>query len=66
VAHWGMKIFDGRHSSTPFQTLGQACVNKMLRSRRGLIYYRTRCLGRDEPQAIELLGNDGFEKVLEL
>ncbi|KAK3203388.1 hypothetical protein GRF29_112g1144737 [Pseudopithomyces chartarum] len=50
VAHWGMKIFDGRHSSTPFQTLGQA----------------TRCLGRDEPQAIELLGNDGFEKVLEL
>ncbi|KAF1978659.1 hypothetical protein BU23DRAFT_449368 [Bimuria novae-zelandiae CBS 107.79] len=50
VAHWAMKILDGRHSSTPFQTLGQT----------------TRCLGRDEPQAIELLQNDGFEKVLEL
>ncbi|KAL5427354.1 hypothetical protein PMIN04_001368 [Paraphaeosphaeria minitans] len=50
VAHWAMKILDGRHSSTPFQTLGQP----------------TRCLGRDEPQAIELLVNDGFEKVLEL
>ncbi|KAK7180285.1 hypothetical protein PSPO01_13701 [Paraphaeosphaeria sporulosa] len=50
VAHWAMKILDGRHSSTPFQTLGQP----------------TRCLGRDEPQAIELLVKDGFEKVLEL
>ncbi|KAJ4305343.1 hypothetical protein N0V90_000874 [Kalmusia sp. IMI 367209] len=50
VAHWAMKILDGRHSSTPFATLGQG----------------TRCLGRDEPQAIELLVNDGFEKVLEL
>ncbi|KAJ4350250.1 Nuclear SAM-dependent mono-and asymmetric methyltransferase [Didymosphaeria variabile] len=27
---------------------------------------RTRCLGRDEPQAIERLMKDGFEKVLEL
>jgi hypothetical protein len=50
VAHWAMKIFDGRHSSTPFQTLGQA----------------TKCLGRDESQAIEFLDADGFIKVLEL
>lgn len=49
VAHWAMKIFDGRHSSTPFQILGQP----------------TRCLGRDEPQAIEMLDGDGFQKVLE-
>lgn len=45
-----MKIYDGRHSSTPFQTLGQP----------------TKCLGRDEAQAIEFLDNDGFQKVLEL
>jgi len=45
-----MRIFDGRHSSTPFQVLGQ----------------QTRCLGRDEPQAIEFLDSDGFIKVLEL
>jgi hypothetical protein len=45
-----MKIYDGRHSSTPFQTLGQP----------------TKCLGRDESQAIEFLEADGFIKVLEL
>ncbi|KAJ4377701.1 hypothetical protein N0V83_000530 [Neocucurbitaria cava] len=50
VAHWAMKIFDGRHSSTPFRTLGDP----------------TMCLGRDEPRVIELLDGDGFEKVLEL
>ncbi|KAF2644655.1 hypothetical protein P280DRAFT_514124 [Massarina eburnea CBS 473.64] len=50
VAHWAMRIFDGRYSSTPFQVLGQP----------------TKCLGRDEPKAIELLDNDGFENVLEL
>lgn len=50
VAHWAMKILDGRHSSTPFQTLGDATV----------------CLGKDEPRAIPLLDNDGFIKVLEL
>jgi hypothetical protein len=27
---------------------------------------RTKCLGRDEPSAIEFLDKDGFEKVLEL
>lgn len=27
---------------------------------------RTRCLGRDEAQAIEKLIDEGFEKVLEL
>ncbi|CBX99815.1 hypothetical protein LEMA_P074040.1 [Plenodomus lingam JN3] len=50
VAHWAMKIFDGRHSSTPFQTLGDATI----------------CLGRDEPRVIQMLDSDGFEKVLEL
>jgi hypothetical protein len=45
-----MKIFDGRHSSTPYHTLGDPTV----------------CLGRDEPRVIELLDTDGFEKVLEL
>jgi hypothetical protein len=45
-----MKIFDGRHSSTPFQTLGEPTI----------------CLGRDEPRVIEMLDDDGFEKVLEL
>jgi hypothetical protein len=50
VAHWAMKVFDGRHSSTPFRTLGEP----------------TTCLGRDEPRVIEMLDGDGFEKVLEL
>ncbi|KAF2852840.1 hypothetical protein T440DRAFT_20297 [Plenodomus tracheiphilus IPT5] len=50
VPHWAMKIFDGRHSSTPFQTLGDATI----------------CLGRDEPRVIEMLTGDGFDKVLEL
>lgn len=50
VAHWSMKIFDGRHSTTAFHILGDATV----------------CLGRDEPRVIEMLANDGFEKVLEL
>ncbi|KAF2133226.1 hypothetical protein P153DRAFT_372890 [Dothidotthia symphoricarpi CBS 119687] len=50
VAHWSMKIFDGRHSSTPFHTLGDATV----------------CLGRDEPRVIEMLDDDRFERVLEL
>jgi hypothetical protein len=50
VAHWAMKIFDGRHSSTPFHTLAETTV----------------CLGRDEPRVIEMLDGDGFEKVLEL
>lgn len=45
-----MRIFDGRHTSTPFQTLGEP----------------TECLGRDEPRVIGMLGDDGFEKVLEL
>jgi hypothetical protein len=50
VAHWGMKIFDGRHTSTPYNTLGDA----------------TKCLGREEPNVLELLLTDGFERVLEL
>lgn len=50
VAHWAMRIFDGRHPSTAFRTLGDI----------------TECLGRDEPRVIEMLGDDGFEKVLEL
>ena len=50
VAHWAMKIFDGRHSSTPFQTWGDHTI----------------CLGKDEPHAIDYLKSDGFEKVLEL
>jgi hypothetical protein len=45
-----MKIFDGRHTSTPFHTFSEPTV----------------CLGRDESQAIELLDNDGFQKVAEL
>ncbi|KAH8732270.1 hypothetical protein GQ44DRAFT_721566 [Phaeosphaeriaceae sp. PMI808] len=50
VAHWAMKIFNGRHSSTPFQTFGE----------------RTVCTGRDEPKVIELLDKDKFERVVEL
>jgi hypothetical protein len=50
VAHWAMRIFDGRHPSTPARTLGEP----------------TECFGRDEPRVIEMLGDDGFEKVLEL
>jgi hypothetical protein len=50
VAHWAMKIFDGRHSTTPFQTLGEQTV----------------CNGRDEPRVIQMLDDDGFEKVLEI
>ena len=61
-----MKILDGRHSSTPFATLGQPYVPNVLRHIAALTSSRTRCLGRDEPQAIELLVKDGFEKVLEL
>jgi hypothetical protein len=45
-----MKIFDGRHTSTPFHTLSDHTV----------------CLGRDETKAIELLDSDGFIKVVEL
>ncbi|KAH7077965.1 hypothetical protein BKA63DRAFT_275736 [Paraphoma chrysanthemicola] len=50
VAHWAMKIFDGRHSSTPLKTLGDPSI----------------CLGRDEPRVIEMLEGDDFEKVIEL
>ncbi|OCK83881.1 hypothetical protein K432DRAFT_379096 [Lepidopterella palustris CBS 459.81] len=50
LTHWASKIFDGRHSSTPFRILGQS----------------TKCLGRDEPEAIERLESEGFIKVLEL
>lgn len=50
VAHWAMRIFDGRHTSTAFRTLGEI----------------TECLGRDESRVIEMLSSDGFEKVLEL
>lgn len=50
VAHWAMRIFDGRHPSTASRILGET----------------TECLGRDEPRVIEMLGDDGFEKVLEL
>lgn len=45
-----MKIFDGRHSSTPFATLAD----------------RSSCLGRDEPRVIEILDGEGFEKVAEM
>jgi hypothetical protein len=50
VAHWAMKIFDGRHGSTPSQSPAEP----------------TECFGRDEPRVIEMLDSDGFEKVLEL
>ncbi|KAF9696956.1 hypothetical protein EKO04_004794 [Ascochyta lentis] len=50
AAHWAMRIFDGRHPSTPSRTLGDV----------------TECLGRDEPRVIEMLRDDGFERVLEL
>jgi len=50
VAHWAMKIFDGRHSLTQFSTLG----------------VRSTCLGRDEPHVIAILDGDGFEKVAEM
>lgn len=50
VAHWAMKIFDGRHTSTLFRTLSDPTV----------------CNGRDEPRVIEMLEDDGFQKVLEL
>lgn len=50
VAHWAMRIFDGRHPSTSFRALGDI----------------TECLGRDEPRVIEMLGDDGFEKILEV
>jgi hypothetical protein len=50
VAHWAMRIFDGRHDSTEFQTLAQPTV----------------CLGRDEPRVMKMLEDDGFEKVVEL
>lgn len=49
AAHWSMKIFDGRHSTTPFKISGQV----------------TKCLGRDEPDVMMLLEQDGFQKVLE-
>jgi hypothetical protein len=45
-----MKIFDGRHGSTPFRSPAEP----------------TQCFGRDEPRVIEMLDGDGFEKVLEL
>lgn len=45
-----MRIFDGRHPSTSFRALGDI----------------TECLGRDEPRVIEMLGDDGFEKILEV
>jgi hypothetical protein len=45
-----MRIFDGRHDSTEFQTLAQPTV----------------CLGRDEPRVMKMLEDDGFEKVVEL
>lgn len=45
-----MRIFDGRHPSTTFRTFGDI----------------TECIGRDEPRVIEMLTDDGFEKVLEL
>jgi hypothetical protein len=50
VAHWAMKIFNGRHTQTSFQTFAEPTV----------------CVGKDETRVIELLDSDGFEKVLEL
>jgi hypothetical protein len=50
VAHWAMRIFDGRHDSTEFKMLAQPTV----------------CLGRDEPRVMKMLEDDGFEKVVEL
>ncbi|KAF1995536.1 hypothetical protein P154DRAFT_343151 [Amniculicola lignicola CBS 123094] len=50
LPHWAMNIFDGQHSSTPFNGYGQP----------------SRCLGRDEPKAIQFLETDEFEKVMEL
>lgn len=49
VAHWAMRIFDGRHTLTRFHTLGEGTV----------------CVGRVEDRVIEMLDRDGFEKVLE-
>ncbi|KAL5113540.1 hypothetical protein ACEQ8H_008579 [Pleosporales sp. CAS-2024a] len=50
VPHWAMKIFDGRHTSTPFNSFGNQTI----------------CLGRDETDVIELLDSEGFIKVVEL
>ena len=50
VAHWAMKIFDGRHTSTQFHTFGEP----------------TECLGPEEPRVIEMLEADGFQRVVEL
>ncbi|RMZ71613.1 hypothetical protein GMOD_00006747 [Pyrenophora seminiperda CCB06] len=50
VAHWAMKIFDGRHTSTQFHTFGEA----------------TECLGPEEPRVIEMLEADGFQRIVEL
>ena len=69
LTHWASKIFDGRHSSTPFRILGQSYVKILSWSpvvSQTNSYTRTKCLGRDEPIAVEMLENDGFIKVLEL
>ncbi|EFQ85164.1 hypothetical protein CFE70_009983 [Pyrenophora teres f. teres 0-1] len=50
VAHWAMKIFDGRHTTTPFHTFGEP----------------TECFGPEEPNVIQMLEADGFQRVVEL
>jgi hypothetical protein len=48
--HWAMYIFDGQHPVSPLHYHGEP----------------TKCLGRDEPLAVKMLGDDGFIKVLEM
>ncbi|KAF2458013.1 hypothetical protein BDY21DRAFT_21451 [Lineolata rhizophorae] len=48
--HWVRKVFDGRHPLTPFRRAGQS----------------TRCVGRDDPQIIDLLERDAFIRVHEM
>ncbi|KAF2843271.1 hypothetical protein M501DRAFT_1012628 [Patellaria atrata CBS 101060] len=50
VPHWARKVFDGRHSATPFRSAGST----------------TRALGRDEPGAEDRLLADEFQQVIEM
>lgn len=48
--HWAMSVFDGHNPVSPLHRHGDF----------------TRCLGRNDPNALKMLQSDGFMKVLEL
>ncbi|KAF2745064.1 hypothetical protein M011DRAFT_460273 [Sporormia fimetaria CBS 119925] len=48
--HWATKIFDGHHGRSDFRDYGVP----------------TKCLGRDEPNAIELFQQQKYQKVVEI